>query len=184
MPPPHPVPPAPGQDQDRVHPLPLCRTCHGQNTVNGFSYIWPIEKHVNVRQWCSKLQLNKIVLLRERKRHTARRVASPWPGGGGGTYVAWESTYLSRGVPTLDGGTYLGGGWYLPWPDRYLPWLGGTYLGQGTPTLAGGYLPWPGGVPILAGVPPPPPPRCGETNKLKLLPFPILRMRAVINICT
>ena len=39
----------------------------------------------------------------------------------------------------------------------YLPWLGGTYLGQGVPTLARGYLPWlgvptlAGGVPTLAG---------------------------------
>ena len=55
----------------------------------------------------AKLQLNKKVLLRERKRHTARHVASthyavPVGGGGGGTYPRW-------GVPTL-GGTYLGRG--------------------------------------------------------------------------
>ena len=57
---------------------------------------------------------NKKVLLREHKRHTARRVASPW----GGTYLGW-------GVPTLArGGTYLG------WGD--------TYLGWGVPTLARG----------------------------------------------
>ena len=60
------------------------------------------------------LKSNKTVLLRERKRHTARRVASTrhavLAGGGGG------------GVPTLvGGGTYPGGG-------------GGTYPG-------GGYLP-------------------------------------------
>ena len=38
----------------------------------------------------------------------------------------------------MGGGvTYLGLG--------YLPWLGGTYLSQGVPTLdGGGYLPWTG----------------------------------------
>ena len=59
----------------------------------------------------------------------------PWLGGGG--------TYLARV--------------YLPWlVGGYLPWLGttylggGTYLGWGVPTLARGYLPWPG-VPTLGG---------------------------------
>ena len=66
---------------------------------------------------------NKKVLLRERKRHTARRVASPgsgylpWLGAGG--YPPWPGgTY-----PPWLAGVYLGGG--------YPPWLGGTYLGQG-----------------------------------------------------
>ena len=88
---------------------------------------------------------NKKVLLRERKRHTARRVASPLGG-----------------TPPYPGDTYLGQG--------YPPWLGGTYLGQGVPTLVWDTnLRWDG---VL-------PPRCGQTNKLKLLPSPILRMRAV-----
>ena len=46
----------------------------------------------------------------------------------------------SRGVPTLVGGTYPGGG--------YLPWWGGTYSGGGVPSLGGGYLLW-GRVPTL-----------------------------------
>ena len=54
--------------------------------------------------------------------------------------------YLSSlgGVPTLVGG-------YLPWMGgtnlgQGVPTLaGGTYLGQGVPILAGGYLPWPKG---------------------------------------
>ena len=69
--------------------------------------------------------------------------------------------------PILRGGTYLGwGGTYLgiPLAEGYLPWLGGTYLGRGVPTLAGGtylgvppVLTWPEGtylgwvVPTLAG---------------------------------
>ena len=55
------------------------------------------------------------VLLRECKRHTAHRVASPWG------YLPW------RWVPTLVGGTYLGWG-YLSSPEGYLPWPGGGYL--------------------------------------------------------
>ena len=118
----------------------------------------------------SDFRTNKKVLLRELKRHTARRAASvrcadlSWLGWGGtfpgqrggtfpgqrggGTYPGWR-----EGVPTLarGRGTYPGWGW-------------GTYPGQGegVPTLAGGrgtypgrgrgYLPWPGeGVPTLAG---------------------------------
>ena len=50
-----------------------------------------------------RFMYNKKVLLRERKRRTARRVASPLWGGG---------------IPTLATG-------YLPWPGRgYLPWPG------------------------------------------------------------
>ena len=75
--------------------------------------------------------INKKVLLRERKRHTAHCVASPYRGG---TYLGCGGdTHLCQGV------TYLGWG-YLPWPGGthlcrgYLPWLG-------LPTLAG-VLPW------------------------------------------
>ena len=73
--------------------------------------------------------VNKKVLLRERKRHTARRVASVChaiPVGG---------TYAGGGVPTLGGGvpTLVGG---------YLPWWGSTYPGGGGGTYpGGGYLP-------------------------------------------
>ena len=101
----------------------------------------------------SRIHLNKKVLLRECKRHTACHVDLPWPGryptltkgylpwlgylpwpagthfGQGGTYLGWRGTYLGWGVPTLVGGipTLAGG---------YLPWLGGTYLGWGIRTLA------------------------------------------------
>ena len=78
---------------------------------------------------------NKKVLLRERKRHTNRRVAStPYAvpvGGGGGRYLPW-----------------VGGG--------YLPWVGCTYPGWGVPTLGGGYLPWVGGTYPGQGVQVPP----------------------------
>ena len=67
----------------------------------------------------------------------------------------WD-TYLGWGIPTLagGGGTYLG--WEVPTLDR-----GGTYLGRrrGVPTLAGGYLPWPGRyLSWLGGTPSLPPP--------------------------
>ena len=118
---------------------------------------------------------NKTVLLRERKRHTARRVART------GWYLAW----LGGGYPLLPiltwpGGTYLDWGWEgVPpsWPGWGVPTLarevptlgvppswpgwgrGHTYLGQEDtylgvppcPDLAGGYLPWPGGT--YLGVP-------------------------------
>ena len=80
----------------------------------------------------------KKVLSRERKKHTARRVASTRcaalsPRRGVGGYLPC----LGGGVPALAGRN-------LPWPGRYLPWMGGrvtysgwraTYLGWG-----GGYL--------------------------------------------
>ena len=72
-----------------------------------------------------KIQINqhKKVLLRERKRHTARHVARPW--GGGGYSPLPGDTYLGRGVPTLAGrGTYLGGGGGVPWLGGYPPWPG------------------------------------------------------------
>ena len=107
------------------------------------------------RKYC----LNKKVLLRERKRHTARHVESPW---GylfwlGGTHLCWGGvTTLAWGeVPTLAGE-------YLPWPGSTHLGQGGTYLGWGIPTLVRGYLPWPGGnlpwpgsyPPCLGGYPP------------------------------
>ena len=99
------------------------------------------------------------VLLRERKRHTARRVASTRhavPVGGGG------------GVPTLVGG-------YLPWWwwGGYLPWwwgvptlVGGTYHGGGVPTMVVGVPTQVGGTYLgryppcqdLSRYPRPPPP--------------------------
>ena len=110
---------------------------------------------------------------------------------GGGTYPGWErgtchdkgSNYHGRvGVPTLAG--------------EYLPWLWGTYPGRGVPILARGTYQgrYPPSGPGQGRQPPPPPPtprsgpcrgrvgtpRCGQTNKLKLLPSPIIRMRSVI----
>ena len=58
---------------------------------------------------------NKKVLLRERKRHTARRVAS-----------TRYAVLVGVGVPTLGGG-------YLPWWGGGVPTPGGgwgTYLGR------------------------------------------------------
>ena len=64
-------------------------------------------------------------------------IRSTYPGWGvptldGGIYLGWD-TYLGQGwdVPTLDGDTYLGwGGTYLVSGQEYLAWMGkGTYLG-------------------------------------------------------
>ena len=66
--------------------------------------------------------MNMKVLLRERKRHTARRRASTRCGWGKRGYLPWP------GLPTLAGSTYPGQGeGYLPWPGE-VPTLTGRYL--------------------------------------------------------
>ena len=85
------------------------------------------------------LDLNKTVLLREHKRHTARHVASIRSvilGGGGWVPTLVGGYLLWWGVPTLVGG--------------YLPWWGGIYPGGGGTYSGGGYLLW-WGVPTLGG---------------------------------
>ena len=128
--------------------------CTGRRLIQE-SKRWETEKGKRGERKIDERLKNKTVLLRERKRHTARCVASARhavPVGEGG-YLPW---WL---VPTLGGtypggvrGTYHGGGGYLPWWGRgihtlvggwgYLPWWGGW----GVPTLVGwGYLPRLGG---------------------------------------
>ena len=75
----------------------------------------------NIDIW--KLVINKKVLLRERKRHTYRRVASArsWPGRGRGTYLGWGRGYL----PWTGEGYLL---WSTPspiliWPGDWIPTL-------------------------------------------------------------
>ena len=146
-----------------------------------------------ILKYANKLTQNKKVLLRERKRHTARCVVSTpsvvLTGYPPHADLAW-------GVP-CQGGTMLGG--TLPGgtlPRGTLP--GGTLpgyppiLARGVPCPGGTPPSWPGRVPPpkldLAGYPPRclphgilgnvakhygiwvPPPRCGLTNKVKLLP--------------
>ena len=81
--------------------------------------------------------INKKVLLRKRKRHTARRVAS--------------TRYAGRGYPPILGPNLDRG---RPFPRPLAPCL----------DLGRGYPPWP---------------KCELTHKLKILPSPILWMRAV-----
>ena len=109
---------------------------------------------------------NKKVLLRERKSHTACRVASARfaDGGGGGQYPL--QSCMGEGTPSS-----LGWGGGTPCPD----------LGWGTPHVRTwdavhprpdlGWVPL---VQIWDGVPPPP----ASVDRLKILPF-VLRMRAV-----
>ena len=55
--------------------------------------------------------------------------------GGEDTYLIWGDTYPGRGIPTLDGGIYIGqGGTYSGGGGGYLPWIG-------VPTLVGAYSP-------------------------------------------
>ena len=92
-------------------------------------------------------QYNRKILLRERKRHTARRVASDLLGEG-------HPPWTWGGVPTLDGGKGVPTlGYPSPRPDMAgggVPTFDrGPTLGYSSPilTLAGGrgYLPWTGG---------------------------------------
>ena len=113
---------------------------------------------------------NKTVLLRERKRHTDRRLSSTpcavLSGGGGG--VSWVGApWLGYPHPDLDGGTPgrcppgwgtppcpdlaggvppMGAPWHgYPCPDlaRRVPWAGTPWLGYlPHPDLAGGYPRW------------------------------------------
>ena len=137
----------------------------------------------------------KKVLLRVRKRHTARRIASTRCAGlvGGGVPPGLDlgrrynpHLDLGRGTPHLD----LGREYPPPGPGKgYPPHLD---LGRGYPPPGPGKgVPptwtWEGVTPPQTwdGVPPSsagrgtPPPRCGLTHRLKILPLPILRMRAV-----
>ena len=153
-----------------------------------------------------KLKHNKKVLLRERKRHTARRVVStpsvvltgyPPPGGVPGP----DRVPPPGGYPDLDltgyppwGGTQSGtppGGYPDPpggVPDRVPPPGGYPDLDLTGSPPGGVPGPGPDWVPPRGGYPDPPhclmafwemlqsimgygyPPRCGQTNKVKLLP--------------
>ena len=147
---------------------------------------------------------NKTVLLRERKTHTARCVASThyavpvgvppcpgaWPGWGGG-----------YPIPGVDGGYHLPRSWqgvppsqvwmrgvstHFPGLDEGVPpsqvWMGGTHF----PGLDRGYPHWLDGVPLSGRIGVPPlgrlglPPTPTDVNRLKILPSLILRMGVVI----
>ena len=133
---------------------------------SGFSWLNFEKKLPNLSNICAKQESPPALT---RKRHTDRCIASPRyavlvGGGGGGT---WPGP-AGGGYPGR-GGTLAGGGY---------PGQGGGYPGQGG-TLVGG-VPWlgGGGVPIPAWIGTPPP-GCGQTDKLKILPPLVLRTRSV-----
>ena len=125
---------------------------------------------------------NKKVLLRERKRHTARRVAVAsacysvlFRGQGGYLDMVyppqrWGTPLSKVGVPPGDG--------VPPFKVGVPPRRWGTLpckAGLGTPLSKAGLGPPP--IQSLIGYPPPPVEVW--TDKLKTVPSPILRMRAV-----
>ena len=149
----------------------ICEYC-----AKGFRTATLLAKHVMIHTGI--FTLNKKVLLRERKRHTAHRVVSTpsvvlpgYPPGG----VPGQVPPRGYPDPPPRGGTRPGsppgggarsgtppGGYPDPpggYPVRYPP--GGTWTPGGYPAR---YPPG-GGTRT-----PPPPPRCGQTNKVKLLP--------------
>ena len=142
----------------------------------------------------SRIISNKKVLLRERKRHTARRVAvasACYSGGGEGGTMGTPPTWTWDGVPPLPGPgmgypptqtwdrvpPYLDLGWGTPLPRPemgYPPYLDLRW-GTPYPDLRWGTSPLPR---LEMGYPPPP----ASVNRLKILPSPILRMAGGNNI--
>ena len=146
------------------------------------------------------------VLLHERKRHTARCVAStrcacrgvtharrvPLLGG----YPCWGtlcwkavSPHQLHGVPLCLSGGYPcqegtpAGGYQGGTPARGVTMLGDPLLEGCIPPSAAWGTPvqtWEGGTPPPSAGWGTPPPRCELTDKLKILPPSILQMRAVI----
>ena len=134
---------------EKVHTIPTGQ-CYSKTADNIFQFYYKYKK----------------VLLRERKRHTAHRVASTpyvvlngyppsrvppwsWPGGGYSAYLGTPQ----QGTPQQG----------MP-PGRYPP--GWTW--QGTPPGVCPMAFWEMLQSIMGyGYPPP---RCGQTNKVKLLP--------------
>ena len=119
------------------------------------------------------LEWNKKVLLRERKRHTVRRVAS--------TRCAAPVPWVGEGVPTLAGGTYLE--WGVPTLERggYLLWKVGTYPGwKGYLPYMGGFLSWMRGVLTHGKLEGRLSPGVNRGTPVKTVPSPMFRMRAVI----
>ena len=151
------------------------------------------EREKQVPRWCffyllqihrMKHSSNKKVLLRERKRHTARRVASArYDGGGGGTPSQVQRGYPvpgpGREVPhprsregtlsQLRGGTPSRPGWGEGVPPSIQTWDGvippWPDLGWGTPPPARPRMGYPHLPQDLGRVPPPPPGKCGLVSK-------------------
>ena len=115
-------------------------------------------------------EVNKKDLLRERKRHTARRVSST-PSA----VLSWGHPISGQGYP-ISGWGYLISGWGTPslagvslCPDLAgVPPL--SWPGWGTPLLT-----WPGYPPSLSGWGNPPP-REWTNKQTETITFPIFRM--------
>ena len=170
-------------------PAHITGTCHAKYQTDFATYYialmtgWNFDKN-SLYEIINKY---KKVLLRERKRHTDRRVASTRyaapAGGGGGGYPGWAPHLdLDGWGGTLGGGPLPGGypRWVPPPPGRTLgrcPPAGGRYPGQ-VPPLPGG-LPWvgapcqggtPGRCPPTGGVPQAGAPLSGGTPGRRPLP--------------
>ena len=150
--------------------------------INHLVFLWEILPPLFFEKKSLKQRRNKKVLLRERKRHTARCVANTpyvvltgYPPGGG------------TRVPPLRGGypvRYPGGSGYPPGgvPSQVpggvrVPPRGGTRSG----TPGGSGYPSRGGVPSQVpppgGYPDPPSPPCGQTNTCENSTFPSYYVR-------
>ena len=127
---------------------------------------------------------NKKVLLRERKRHTDRRVASTryaaLPGVGTPTPVGVPPPPASwMGYPPRPAG------WGTPPPASWMGYPPGQLDGVPPPASWMGYPPasWMGYPPPASWMGTPPRPlRCELTDKLKILPPLVLRTRSVTTI--
>ena len=107
-----------------------------QFTSNSINWQWQLPA---ISQHAKKY---KKVLVRERKRHTTRRISSTPSAGWGGYPIPGQGVGQDRG-----------------YPHPGVPILGYPLSRTGVPSRKGSRTSTP-------------PPRCGMTNKLKLLPSP------------
>ena len=178
-----------GSNLEKVTALLLTQT----QQIQDFSWkmYWPIELGANCTIFWSflKINLNKKVLLRECKRHTACPVASAryaaLCNGGVPQVGGTPSQVGAYPISALRGAPHLRSGWGTP-SQVGVPNLRSGRVPHlrsgGTPSQVGVYPGYPLPIPEM-GVPPYPDLRWGtpaSVNRLKILPFLILYMWAVI----
>ena len=134
------------------------------------------EQYKETKDHIAKFNLNKTVVLRERKRHTTRRVASTFSAvlsreGVPQSCFIWGTPVMARGYPLP--GSCLGLGYPPPIWDWVTP---RSHLGPVTGVPRRTWDQWKYYGMEIGYTPPPPPGMDGQSENFT---FPILLMRAV-----